>query len=350
MSSPPPAPKDRFPSGSLAFFKHHRGNAPSDQSQEDSVRSLVYNENILANIASEEQLERESSSIETPQVKLSCMLSMHSIISTASSFTTHTKSAQAEGEVRIYRSIGAGTCGIVYEEVGTTKAIKLAKTNDPQLWNDYRFHTLVLEKFAESPLARDESFSIPQCYWFASQDDKTWWEEHRQRFPDESRVVVPRDVLCTERILPLPEKLRHAIIDRWCPKALIAKAKEEETNQDCLVRVYLGRRRLPRSRPLSMFQLRNFNLCVDMILELNMAAEFKSVADNMGRALAILHWSIGTDARDVELVLGSAPTPIESPLTYAQIKSMPARTSTWRQVQNLDSRRRPVRLWLLDFN
>ena len=348
MSSSLPTPKGDVPTGSFYSPKQRR-DTQSNQSQQGSIRSPSYNEDVLANFALEEQLECESSSNKIPQAKLSRMLSVRSIISTASSFATRRKLAQANGVVGLYRSIGAGTCGIVYEELGTINAIKLAKANNSQLWNDYQFHTLVVEKFAATPFASRESLSIPKCLWFASRDDKAWWNEHLHRFPDQARVMIPRDVLCTERILPLPKELRHAIIDQWCPKALNAKAKAEKTNQDCLVRIYLGRRQTPRSRPLSMFQLRNFNLWVDMIHELNIA-QFGDVAETMGLALGVLHWSVGTDARDVEFVLGSAPTPTEIPLTYAQIRSMPASGSTWKQVKKHNFRRRAVRLWLLDFN
>ena len=252
------------------------------------------------------------------------------------------------GLVGLYRSIGAGTCGIVYEEPGTANAIKLAKTDNLQLWNDYTVHSAVVEAFAASSFAKSEELSIPKCLWFADRTDTRWWSEHVKRFPDPARVVLPRDVLCTERILPLPKELRHAIIDQWCPEALRAKAKNEKTNQDCLVRVYLGRRRFPRSRPLTVFQLRNFNLWLDMVNELDLT-QFTSVAQTMGRALALMHWSVGTDARDVEFVLGSAPTPTDIPLPAAQIQKM-SKGSTWQQATQHNVKRRAVRLWMLDFN
>ena len=102
------------------------------------------------------------------------------------------------------------------------------------------------------------------------------------------------NVLRTNSILPLSKEFRYAIIDQQVIKAVNAKTEEQESNQDYLVRIYLGRKRVTRSLPPSVFQLRNFNLCVGMIHDLNIAdsARFEKVVATMGHALAILYWGV----------------------------------------------------------
>lgn len=67
-----------------------------------------------------------------------------------------------------------------------------------------------------------------------------------------------------------------------------------------------------------------------------------------------MHWVAETDARDVEFVLGSGPTllqsqPVVSPLSYAEIKEMRA-CSSILALTTRDFRRRVTHLWVLDFN
>jgi hypothetical protein len=165
-------------------------------------------------------------------------------------------------------------------------------------------------------------------------------------------LTQPRpNVLCTERILPIPREFREAIVDLWCPDTLKTIAKAEPANNDCLVRVYFGASRRERTRPLTMFQLRNFNLYVDQIQELNQFPEFEEVAGNMGKALAIMHWRAGTDARDVEFVLGSPPTLLDGiPIDPDRLLNFKEPITTWHEVTRHNFRRHAVRLWLLDFN
>ncbi|KAF2812949.1 uncharacterized protein BDZ99DRAFT_411298, partial [Mytilinidion resinicola] len=347
MSSPPKHLEHGFGSDQPLQASNPKSRREVSGTGTQSSRSPSFNEDLLVALTLEERLDIEHD--EKPVAKLARMLSVRSIISTTSSFASKMEAARKGGYLGMYRSIGAGTCGIVFEELGTVNAIKLAKTDDSQLWNDYQFHTMVREKIMASPI-KSENLQVPKCLWFAKSDDKKWWDLHRHRFPDQSRVERPRDVLCTERILPIPKELRHAIIDAWCPEDLREKAKAEPTNRDCLIRVYLGKRRRDptTSRPLKMFQLRNYNLHVDQIMELAIE-EYGEVAENMGRALAVLHWLVATDARDVEFVLGSAPTPKPVPLAAKDVVGKAPR-STWEEVTSHNFKRRAIRLWLLDFN
>ncbi|KAF2431422.1 hypothetical protein EJ08DRAFT_567387, partial [Tothia fuscella] len=289
------------------------------------------------------------------------------VISTASSFANLPDLAKEKGTYGSYREIGAGACGIVYEELGECKAIKLAKTMDEQLENDWQFHVAIVKAFDQSTILHEE-LQIPKVFDFIRRTDDAWWEKYKKLFPDEDRVKEQMDVLITEQILPLPEELRYAIIDEWCLEHLKKAAKEDPRNKDCLIRVYFGQHTQHREKPLTSFPLRNYNLHVDKIVHLEIERAHRlRLAHTMGKALAVMHWSVGTDAHDVEFVLGSSPTPKEE-LTPPKIKtkplddktntspkgSTPPKKGMLHGPSKLGSqhnyKRRAVRLWMLDFN
>ncbi|EXJ56576.1 hypothetical protein A1O7_06920, partial [Cladophialophora yegresii CBS 114405] len=146
----------------------------------------------------------------------------------------------------------------------------------------------------------------------------------------------PGDVLCMERIFPLPEIIRNKIIDVFCPLESPAReqAKNIISNKDCLVRPYLGRARLGGSQSrLKAFSLRNYKLHIDQIRHLGLDGE--EFAISMANAMAVMHWDIGIDAADIEFVLGSSPT-----------------MDTFREItiSNPNFKQRLVGLWLLDFD
>jgi hypothetical protein len=276
------------------------------------------------------------------------MLLIKSIISTTSSSTSKMQKAKESGVSGLFRCIGAGSCGRVYEELGTSRAMKFSKPGyESQLWNDYKMHTRVLEAFNNVGL----DLHIPKVrYYVEPKSDGGWWEKHAKSLPMADFEKTP-DVLCMQRILPIPKLHRDALIEQWCPDGLQYAAKAEPSNADCLIRVYLGANRRPRTRPLRMFQLRNFNLYLDQIKELSQVEMYEPMAESMGQALAIMHWKVGIDARDVEFVLGSASTTVDFlPVPAARLATLEERFTTWHEVEQENVHRRAIRLWMLDFN
>lgn len=135
-----------------------------------------------------------------------------------------------------------------------------------------------------------------------------WWDTHGTRLP---RSEDPRcsyhertPVLVSERVRPLPASVRAALVALFCPEGLRAAVGADARNRDCLARVYLGLRGLAGGREHSRrgFSLRNFPLTLDKIERLGL--DERLLAGVNARALAVLHWEVGTDARDVEFVLG----------------------------------------------
>ncbi|KAL8852539.1 MAG: hypothetical protein Q9221_002535 [Calogaya cf. arnoldii] len=88
----------------------------------------------------------------------------------------------------------------------------------------------------------------------------------------------------------------------YCPPNMRSQITSSEENQDCLVRLYLGRmRRLERDSKFRAFSLRNYPLHLDQIQDLGL--DFRLYARILADALAHLYWKAHVDANDVEFVL-----------------------------------------------
>ncbi|KAJ4338716.1 hypothetical protein N0V95_007987 [Ascochyta clinopodiicola] len=313
-----------------------------DISEAESSRTPSFIDALMANIQLEEKL--------TSKTMLQRFFSMGSVVSTSSSFANRRQ--DAIGTRSQYRSIGAGTCGQVFEVPGTTYVFKLAKHPGKEtdtLWNDYTQHLKIQEVFDK--LGRSElQVRTPRVWYFVKMDDESWWTQNKDRFPKTATDWT--NLLCTERILPISRPLRESLIDEYCPKRNIEQAKEIEVNKDCLVRLYLGKR---RSRVnTSFFSLRNFCLHLDQMEELELKID--QFATTIAEALAVMHWACRLDANDIEFVVGSAPDIsaepnliVPKPLTSVDINKMKPNTSTWNAHTN-DFKKRQIHIWMLDFN
>lgn len=314
-------------------------------SESQSTRSPSYEEELRNTIALEERL---AASLDSEDL-LRRFLSIRSALSTSSSLAERQQSAV--GTFSKFRHIGAGQCGTIFEVPGATWVYKVAKRLDNHLWNDYHMHTRIFEACQTAPNELD--FRVPTPHFFISDTDEDWWTENLHRFPEEHRRRDAR-VLCMERVLPLVQPIREALIDQYCPKEIRLEAKRKPGEQDCLVRVYLGKKREDFSRVKKpTWSLRNYKLHLDQMLKIGL--DVQRFAENMADALAIMHWSAGVDAGDVEFILGSLPgnvivdSIISRPLLSDEIAALPPNTST-RLRQDRNFKLRHTQLCLIDFN
>lgn len=297
--------------------------------------------------------EKLSNEAEAPQELLHRLLSTKSGISTASSFA---QSRQAAIGTRApFRESGTGSVGKVFEQPGTPWAFKVPLVDrHTKLWNNYIMHLRIQQSF--DVLGETAGLvEVPRVFWFANKDS-SFWNESLDLFPNESTFPRrPREVLCMERVFPLPEIIRHALIDVFCNLANAERAKAEPKNKDCLVRVLLGRRRYGSLRPggSMFFSLRNYKLHLDQVQELNLDAE--EYARSMADALAVLHWHTKIDAMDIEFALGSTPLDRNAArriLPLKDVEHLAPGSSTYEHTTNFDQdyKKRTVSLWLLDFD
>lgn len=211
------------------------------------------------------------------------------------------------------RRIGAGTCGRVYQDYDQSLVYKKAKSSffNPQLQNDHTQHARIYEAFQCHP-----SITIylprPQEFLGETLQSRQWWERNLHNFPSDEQEYSW--MLVSERIPPLDRATRTALIDSYCPEALRAQSHSNDGNIDCLVRLYLGQQE-PARRPSKFagFSLRNFKLYADQMDHLGL--DVRRYATIMAQCLAVMHWDVKVDARDVEFVLGSTCGPPPRPAT-----------------------------------
>ena len=278
---------------------------------------------------------------ETPRTILQKMLSTRSGI------------AAAADDVEIsqtYTEIGRGTCGAVFAESGTAFVLKKALYNNKQLYNDYAMHMSILEgfdtAFKQYQLA---PVNVPRVERYVSsrhEADQEWWATNALRFP---KSKCPMDVLITHRVMPLPRTVREALIEMYCPPHMQEAHTAHSGNEPCLVRIYLGKRARISTSRLSLFTLRNFQLHLDQLEDLQL--DIKEFATAMADTISLLHWHVHVDGNDVEFVLGRAPTQCQFKLpSAAKLRAVDDYVESEQLRGGLTCHQRATHVWMIDFD
>jgi len=293
------------------------------------------------------KLLEELSICEEPKDLLRKMLSINSQISTTSSFARRMQQAELDEDLRFFRQIGIGSCGVVFEQTGCAHVVKRELDGDIPLWPDFVMHKVVQEGLEKYDFT---GIRVPRCIGYINAQNEKWWADNRNYFPEKYEAAA--NLLLSERILPLPRIVRDNLVDLYLPESLQAKkesVKADPANKDCLARLYLGRRRDTSRRPSLLFTLRNFILHVDQMEELQL--DVSLFASTMASTLAVLHWGVNVDGDDIEFVLGSAPTTVFHQVPDSEeLKKLPANTDTMGARLGTNSHLRSIFMWVLDFN
>ncbi|KAJ6783097.1 hypothetical protein PWT90_05919 [Aphanocladium album] len=224
--------------------------------------------------------------------------------------------------------IGQGFCGTVWAEDASESVVLKRADGGPgrSLPNEQFIHTLILRsieryrlvnecnKTEKNKRKNDSSLNgkndsdsgdeimihIPFNAAFLSPESALW----NQLLPRLPAGFSACEGLISERIPPMPLDVRELLASHYCPNTQLAtQVAQDKSNESCLVRPYLGRRR-PEQRggpKQRFFSLRNFPLHIDQMDELNLPSDEYAIA--MADALAFLHWTAKVDAGDVEYVL-----------------------------------------------
>ena len=204
-----------------------------------------------------------------------------------------------------YRCIGKGFCGSVWANKTMDKCAMKREDGGPgrSLRNDWELHNIISNSLKSVESQNRFNVIVPQPHAFISVENDEWWSGRASRFP---LGFSHCNTLISTRIPPLSALVRERIIDRYCPPELSAKIKANLGDEDCLVRPYLGRRRVgQRTSRFRAFTLRNFPLHIDQMEELGMDTVQYTAA--LADALAVMYWIAQVDANDVEFVLASCP-------------------------------------------
>ncbi|KAH6691543.1 zinc finger protein-domain-containing protein [Plectosphaerella plurivora] len=298
--------------------------------------------------------------------RLQRYLSTRSVLSTASSFAIRQQEAQ---ETPIGpEKIGEGFCAEIFDLPGAGRVVKRARqdpTKTVELWRDFGSHLRIFESM-NHPEAAGIDINVPKPSYFVTAADFAEWanvhqlHQYTKRTGTDKLPELLREqsaILVSERILPLPQTIRTALVNTFCPISMRQASLSDVKNKDCLIRIYLGvRRPNPLHHDMSQdFSLRNFELTLDKMQHLNI--DPLQFVPPIAEALAVMHWDARRDATDVEFVLGSAP---ESRITARDFDDMDKDgglgiQTTWQRPKRmpqdtLDFSRRAVSMWLLDFN
>lgn len=326
-----------------------RYNATDETIFSMSSRAVSLEQAMIRNLQLEDQLEKESEGLPVDET-LKRMLSTKSVISTTSSFAQ--RHQEAAGAEVIFREIGTGSIGKVFEHPGTICAYKLPVSGQiDKMWNNYTMHKRIEISFQSLPYMEGQ-VEIPRCFWYATPETDAFWAHNLDRFPDTPEFPCqPRHILCMERIFPLPQPVRHALIEKYCPPQGIAMVKESQTNKDCLVRPCLGRMKYGGGE--RFFSLRNFTLHANQIRDLGLPSSDFYIG--MAHALAVLHWHTKVDGKDIEFVLGSSPVEdqaVRADISLNNLLTLKPQTSTYEQTTHSkgDFTKRITSLWVLDFD
>ncbi|KAJ5364350.1 uncharacterized protein N7496_010063 [Penicillium cataractarum] len=264
-------------------------------------------------------------------------LSLNSVISISSSFARLIQESRSHPGLRSISEIGVGLQGAVFEQVGECYVFKNEKpgneTLPSNLRHEYQMHCAVSDAFQYYSGTTSCWVQVPKTFELISRSKHhQFWNDIFPMIPSVYREYG--DVVKMERILPLPKVVRRALLDHFygsenqLDSTELDRALMNPANKHCLARVYLGRATgaIPRE-PVS---LRNFPLYLKSMNSFVMDVE--KLANEVGKAYAIMHWAACVNSDDVEFVLGTS---------IAQKKGS--------ESEPLDFQHRELGLYLLDF-
>lgn len=283
-------------------------------------------------------LDATEPKLETDSTILQRSLSLKSIISTTSSFSRRVQTARFRPQLQEINEIGSGLQGSVFEVVGRQPVIKKESPGNENrhsnLQREYRNHSGVSAAFEHYQSATHSLVHVPKPHKFITKTGNDGlWDEVFPRIPQPYRTRG--NVISMDRILPLPKVVRKALLTYFCRRELDLKPTDIESllnnpsNKHCLARVYLGKTdgSIDHNSPAP---LRNFPLYLGFMKELGI--DCLMLANEMGKAYAILHWGAAINGDDVEFVLGTSAL---------ELRKAP--------VDPPDLQHRAVGLFLLDF-
>lgn len=216
---------------------------------------------------------------------------------------TQTEQKQSEQVQRVLRlqRIGQGHCGSVWAGLSIGSLPLAIKREDGGPGRSLRNEFDVQRSVVEQTKAKTVHIQalIPQCLTYINpQDDE--WPSILASLPEN---YEPCNAMISEKIRSVSAASRACLVEQYYPEAARQEILDDPKNKHCLIRIYLGRRRLMSGRPKKFLSLRNFPLHADQAEELGLP--YKQYARAMGEALAMLHWRVKTDGADVEFVLGA---------------------------------------------
>ncbi|KAL7908074.1 zinc finger domain-containing protein [Trichoderma velutinum] len=208
---------------------------------------------------------------------------------------------------------------------------------------EYEMHQKILKATLSSQIT---SFTIPRSFGYLDSQDSATWSSILPRLPER---YTRSNAIVSEKIIPVSTSVRRLLIKNFRPDVNEEDVINSQSNEHCLIRPYLGRRRYRRSeveppteqsrQRLGAFSLRNYPLHLDQMEALGIDPGDYAIA--MADALAFLHWVAKVDAGDIEFVLARPRSQSDTASSEAQLDG---RRSSNTNILG------PHAMWILDFD
>lgn len=255
----------------------------------------------------------------------------------------------SRGSTQLER-IGQGRCGTVWaascSDCNGHDHLAMKREDGStgrSISHEFQMHQKLLRFSLLSPLI---PVTIPRSFGYLSSQDGTTWSGILPRLPEN---YTGCNAIVSEKIIPFGTSIRRLLVQKFRPDVDEESVISSQSNEHCLIRPYLGRRRYRRSETepateqsrqrLRAFSLRNFPLHLDQMEQLRIDPGDYAMA--MADALAFLHWIAKVDGNDVEFVL-------------ARPRSQPDAASSQMQLESrcFDNTNilGPHTMWMLDFD
>lgn len=229
---------------------------------------------------------------------------------------------EAHPAAEVFRPIGRGRSGTVFEIPGTRVAIKKklcdSEVSTKSLVAEWELGIKTCLAAAESNecfQAFDETKDsvVPRvpfyrefvCVPSVVAEDGIWWQLNGAKFPKSHSQAS--SLLIFERIPPVPRIIRDSLIKSYFEIESQHKALLDLNNKDCLIRPYLGQRLADleeaQKNNYPPDGLRNIPLYLDQLSELEQLNP-QQLAQSMALGLASAHWDAMINMRGVEFVIG----------------------------------------------
>ncbi|PTB71595.1 hypothetical protein M440DRAFT_1386262 [Trichoderma longibrachiatum ATCC 18648] len=233
--------------------------------------------------------------------------------------------------------IGQGRCGTVWAvrcssacDNHTHLAMKREDgSTGRSISHEYRVYQKVTRAFLQSDFT---TFAIPRSVGFLDAEDDAAWSLILPRLPPDYAAC---NAIISEKILPVEASARRLLVQKFRPDVDAEEIMRSQSNEHCLVRPYLGRRRYHQT-----LSLRNYRLHMDQMEQLGIDPRGYAVA--MADALAFLHWVAHVDGNDVEFVLGQPRCRPDTSSPSTRIQGICSDTNTAILGSHV--------VWILDFD
>lgn len=276
-------------------------------------------------------------------------LTSNSFMSTTSGSTERMN--RAHGTIsKPLEVIGRGTCGTVYEIPGIDRVLKLGSPSRNNIWWDFLATNTAHNVFATcEPLFKHSRYfqgdisipRVPRGFEFHTAQDTVFWNDFTKKLPADEEM--PRTGFIMERIRPLPEEIRRALITLFFhpSEQAVALASVNKENSACLIRPYLGKNAQPDVEYDSLW---NFELHLNQMTQLGL--DTRRLVKEMAIGLSVVHWQACLDGRDIEFVLGTSDERPAFPPTIFDVEDV----SKPFDISDIGSKQRSTRMWVLDFD